>query len=385
MRRCMRPHLGSLVLALVLVVACGTDGPAGIDNGNGTDQTEPLFPSQTFSGNFDSGTPADRWGCAQGGCRWDVVSAGPLGGLRETTAGTLPDNFLFQSPDPQALEPSSFGTCERFSAGFKQSGTFAFNYFVQTAGPVYGGTDGNYLEVDVSRDSVEYDPDFEDSVIVSSDVSHVLKETGNVSSRFQMSLPAGHYDFDFCYTRNRTYNIGPDLVQIDNVDTCAGTSCKGEIPPAPRCRVDEGATLVPDLSTLPIPTFTIDRVQGTTDRYYMIIDTDFLEFITGGLETLGPQWDTFRSEIDGVRTETLVDGKTCDVDTRKSLLIEMSTSEIFDFVASTGIISEGFDAITTALEDFLSQAAVNAAIQKVEEKIEATLLTWLAKLIAAVI
>jgi hypothetical protein len=256
---------------------------------------------------------------------------------------------------------------------------------VKTAGPVPGGTDGNYLEVDVWKDSVAYDPDFEDSVIVSSDRTQVLKESGEASSRFQMALPAGHYDFDFCYTRNWTYMAGPDFVQVDNVDTCAGTGCLGEIPPAPRCRVDEGATLVPDLSALPIPTFTLAREQGTEDRYYLIIDTDFLELITGGMELAGTQWDQFRSEIDGVRAETLVDGRTCDVETRKSLLIEMSTSEIIDFVASTGLIAEAFDELHDAFWNYVDQAAVNAVIQKVEEKIEATLLTWFAKMLAAVI
>ena len=150
------------------------------------------------------------------------------------------------------------------------------------------------------------------------------------------------------------------------------------VPPAPRCRVDQGATLVPDLSALPIPTFTLAREQGTTDRYY-------LAFITGGMETAGSQWDQFRSEIDGVRTETLVDCKTCDVETRKSLLIEMSTSEIVDFVTSTGLIAEAFDELHDAFWNYVDQATVNAVIQNVEQKIEATLLTWVAKMLAAVI
>lgn len=306
------------------------------------------------------------------------MQAGPLAPVKETATDQPIDNWVFESPDPQALDLNQGGSCERFSAGFKQSGTFAFNYFVKTAGPVPGGTEGNYLEVDVWRDSVAYDASFGDTVIVSSERTQVLKKSGDASSRFQMALPAGHYDFDFCYTRNRTDMAGPDFVQVDNVDTCAGTGCLGEIPPAPRCRVDQGATLVPDLSALPIPTFTLAREQGTTDRYY-------LAFITGGMETAGSQWDQFRSEIDGVRTETLVDGKTCDVETRKSLLIEMSTSEIVDFVTSTGLIAEAFDELHDAFWNYVDQATVNAVIQNVEQKIEATLLTWVAKMLAAVI
>ena len=78
-------------------------------------------------------------------------------------------------------------------------------------------------------------------------------------------------------------------------------------------------------------------------------------------------------------------GHSHDVETRKSLLIEMSTSEIVDFVTSTGLIAEAFDELHDAFWNYVDQATVNAVIQNVEQKIEATLLTWVAKMLAAVI
>lgn len=388
----------AFVPALLLIEGCSSED-AGVGAG---DEGLELFASQVFSDNFDTGTPDTRWGCTFPDlrgyfCSWEVAGAGDLDPMAETaTADSFPsaitvgvDNFVFQSPDPEALDLNRSFSCERFSAEFEQAGTFAFNYFVNTAGSV-GFQDGNYLEVNYVRNIVEFDPVIEEELIVDSETINILKVSGNESDRSITSLPPGNYDFEFCYLRNRTFNIGPgfgpDFVQVDDVETCVGTVCAGERPKAKRCRADQGQTLVPDISKLPIETFTINRVQGTTNRYYVIIDTDFLAFISGGLLTNNSAAaQAFRAEVDGVRDLALVDGRTCDVDTRRSLLIEMSRAEVIDLVLSTGIITDLLDQLETALANEAGDAALNQLIQSVQEKILSKILEELVKALARAI
>jgi hypothetical protein len=320
-------------------------------------QEVEFFPPQAFTDNFDSGDTRFRWGC--GGsfpCVWEVVSAGPLGAsveLVEADAG--PDNFVFQSPDPMALDLNRQGSCERFAAEFEEEGTFAFNYFVQTAGPVGGIFDGNNLEVNIVSHTLEYDPIFDEDIIVDSQARNILTRSGNHSGRIHEILAPGHYDFEFCYSRNHTENIGPDFVQIDNVETCAGTGCIGGLAPVSRCRIDQGATVVPDIGALPTETFTLARAPGETIRYYLIIDTQFLDLVSGGLENrLDPTLAALKAEVDGVRTIIIQDGKTCDIDQRTSVLIEMTAKEILDFLAATGVIEAAFDALRSALWDVVT-------------------------------
>ncbi len=315
------------------------------------DSEEEIFPPQAFSDNFDSGQPRFRWGCSFIPCSFEVVSGGPLDTRVELAGDAGPENFVFQSPDPMVQSPDTGGTSERFSARFEEEGTFAFNYFVQTATDAGGFPNGNYLEVNIWSNTVEYDPDFDEDIVVSSERETVLSVSGATSGRHHEILPPGHYDFEFWYIRNRNFDVGPmDFVQIDNVETCVGTSCIGELAPVSRCRIDQGATVVPDLGALPTETFTLARAPGETIRYYLIIDTQFLNFVSGGLENRSdPLLVALKAEIDGVRTIINQDGKTCDIDQRTSVLIEMTAKEILDFLAATGVIEIAFDALRSAL------------------------------------
>lgn len=393
--RRVHPRRAGLFLMTLALYACGSSGaPTGPGNGNGgggggTTPAKPFYPSQTFSDSFKAGTPDARWGCAQGGCLWQAVQAGPLGLDTAASTATPINNFVLESPDPQALILNQSGSCQQFSAGFTQPGTFAFDYFVKTATAIPLGQDGNYLEVAVTKDSVIYDPNFGDSVPVSSSRTEVLKVSGDTASRFQMKLPTGDYDFQFCYTRNRTYQIGPDFVQVDNVDTCAGTSCMGEIPVAPRCQEDQGATLVgtgyPDSTVLRQNIIFVTRVQGTSDKYYVIANPTVLDFISQGLQAAGAQFDTLRVPVDSMRSAVQLYGTDCEIDGRRALLIKVSTADIVDFVISTGIISEAFQEMHDAFWNYADQSAINSIIQNIEQKIEAKLLEEVAKMIQYII
>ncbi len=357
----MRTPLRSPFLWLVLLVGCGSGGIAG--------DGKYRFPGQAFAENFDAGRAAARWECGQGGCPWDVVQAGHLATVREaagTSAGKR--NYVFQSPDPQALDLNPSMSCVAYPARFTQPGTFAFNYLIKTAGPILGGQDGNYLEVTLTSYTVEDDPEFGE-VIVDNRDSLVLKETGESSSRFQMALAPGYYAFRFCYLRNRTFQIGPDFVQIDDVDTCVGTGCLGEIPLVPRCQPDQGAILVPNLSAIPTYLMSVTRVQGVPGRYHVIVNTDVLEFISGGLQQAGPEYDAVRAEVDGILDVVYVDGTTCEVDRRRSVVIAMTTTDIIDLVLLNATVDDLLDKAYTALQQQLISGIVAEFYQMLLEEI----------------
>ena len=350
-----------LVVSIVLLItlSCSSE-----DNGAGPaggDEEITSSTAQHFNDDFDTGTPGARWGCtlpdAPGYfCLWDVVESGPLDPLGNTTSGassntTVNDkNYVFQSPDPEAQDSGRGFSCERFTAEFEQQGTFAFNYFVNTAGPAGGIFDGNTLEVNVWRNTVEFDPNFNEDIIIAREKQEqVLLVYGAESSRSITTLLPGHYDFEFCYNRNHTFNIGPDYVQVDDIVTCSDSSCAGRVPEVARCQVDQGATVVSDLNSIPSNIFAVSRVEGTTNRYYIIVDQNVLELISAGLDGRADQFlNELNSEIDGVLNTTYVDGKSCDVDNRVSLLIEMTPQEFLDFLAATGAITALLDALKSA-------------------------------------
>ena len=151
-----------------------------------------------------------------------------------------------------------------------------------------------------------------------------------------------------------------------------------------RCEADQGETLVPDISTLPTETFSINRVQGEEFRYYLIIDTGFLDFISGGLAA-DPKYDAFRAEIDGVRTVALRDGVTCALDQRTSLLIEMTLVEVIDLVIATGVITDALDALEQAIANQAGDSAINSIVQGIQQKIAEWAFKFIGKIIARVI
>ena len=188
----------------------------------------------------------------------------------------------------------------------------------------------------------------------------------------------------FCYERNRSIEIGKDYVHIDDVETCVGTVCMGEIPEVtvPRCQPDQGQILVPDVDAIPTDSpISITRVQGSSNRFRVILNVAFLEFISGGLEG-NSDWDDFRAEVDGVLTRTYVDGTTCELDTRTSLLIEMTTAEIIDYVLATGVVTDALEAIEQAFYDAAGNAAVNALVQGIQERFAQWVFTLLARAIS---
>jgi hypothetical protein len=390
--------LSAMVVPL-LVAGCGGSGSAGGSAGSGgsggSDNREPVvscadvanpdefFPPQEFADDFDCGRAGNRWIGP-----WEVVAAGALDPYAEPPEVPGPgqqgsENYVFQSPDPLLSESFRGLSCTGFPAEFAEEGTFAFNYFVKTAQPIAGVPfSGNRLEVSVYSNTLD-----SEGFPIDSQRENVLTVDGSVSSRFSTTLPAGYYDFEFCYVRDRIADVsGPDFVQIDDVDTCAGTGCQGEVPVFARCRVDQGQTLVPSLGTLPTPTFEFNRVQGTDDRYYLIVDLDFLDFISGGLEALqGERYDAIKAEVDGLRMQTLVDGETCEIDTRKSLLIEMSDDEFLDFLLETGLLEEALDELEQALIEGATQALVDAALDKIEQKIGEQVAKFLGKMLGKLI
>lgn len=364
------------VFAVWLLAACGSD-PTGT-GGGGVGELE-LFPPQEYSDDFDSGEAGRRWDCDASPCAWEVVSAGPLAPRVEPVAKDGSENFVLQSPDPLGESPNTFFRCDSFYADFEVEGTFAFNYFINTAGPI-GPQDANRLRVVIYRHTVEFDEDFGEDIIIDTEIVEEWSEYGQVSSRFYRVLPAGKYEFWFCYDRNRSIDIGADYVQIDDVETCVGTDCIGEIPEEPRCQPDQGQILVPDIDFIPTHIISITRVQGTTNRFHVIINLAFLEFISGGLAG-NSDWDDFRGEVDGVVTRTYVDGTTCELDQRTSLLIEMTTAEMIDYVIATGVITDTLEALEQAFFDAAGNAAVNALVQGIQEKFAQWVFTLLARLI----
>lgn len=345
--------LPTIIASLSLMLGCSSD-----DSGTGGGINE-FFQAQAFSDNFDNGLPDDRWGCTFPDlpgyfCNWEVVAAPPLDpstvNAPPPTAVMLPagatvgiDNFVFQSPDPEALDLNRSGSCERFSVEFEQAGTFAFNYYVSTAGPLFP-TEGNILEVNVWKNIVEFNPDFEEEIIIDSERTNVLTKSGNESGRFSMPLEAGFYDFEFCYVRNRTFNIGPDFVQIDNVETCIGTSCVGDAQEIARCTADQGESLVPNLNAVPRHLFAVTGTgpNGRSSPYILIIDTVVLDLFVRDLDPADPFVSELMQQIDGVRTQILVDARTCDRDTRKHVRLQMTEAEALDFLLATFGANEAF-------------------------------------------
>jgi hypothetical protein len=357
--------------------AGGTSGTSGAGDGGtaGTggdrapvircsDVADPdeFFPPQDFADGFDCGRAGNRWSGP-----WEAVAAGSLDPAAQPPevaseteaslkqgASSLPDNYVLQSPDPFLMDGTRGTSCTGFSAEFEEEGTFAFNYLVKTALDVGLPFSGNYFEANIYNNTVD-----SEGLPIESMRLNVLTLEGGVSSRFATQLPPGYYDFEFCYVRNRTGDVeGPDFVQIDDVETCVGTSCEGEVPEVTRCRVDQGATVVPDITAVPINLVSVVQVQGTSDRYHVIVNTDFLDLVIGGLDAGGPAYDILRNQIEGVREVVLVDGRTCDVDTRRSVLIEMSRSELIDLVIATGAIEAALDRLDDpATDEFFENAA----------------------------
>ncbi len=319
-----------------LVAACSTGG----DEGGG----DPYFGPQSFSDHFETGTPSPRWGCTTGGCSWQVVQALSIAPTAGGVAPGAGSNHVFQSPDPQVLDLNRQGQCQSFATHFRAAGTFAFDYFVNTAGPV-GVQSGNVLEVRIGTSSVEYDANFGEYVPIATRWETVVSQHGRVSARFQRSLPPGFYDFQFCYNRLRTFNItDPDFVQVDNVETCVGTGCFREVQPVARCTAGQGETLVPSLGSVPTFLFAVtgSGPSGRSSPYILIMNAAVLDFFLQGLNPADPLVSGLRQEIDGVRTEILVDARTCDSDTRKYVRLQMTEAELVDFVLRTFEVNTAF-------------------------------------------
>lgn len=418
-RRLLTTRAFLSVFASLFLLACGgsesagngtggsgaVDGAGGSGGDNGapvvscsddTDEDlEAFFQSQTFSDGFDCGRAGNRWIAP-----WEAVVAGSLdpaanppevidsgdsaSAKQKSGSGTVV-NYVLQSPDPMLED--GFSSSTEFSADFEEQGTLAFNYFVQTSPGISGiPRTGNYFEVSANRFAPDADgfPELAENRVL-------FRTDGRESSRYFEVLPAGDYIFAFCHTIHRTEDAElPDFIQIDDVETCVGLSCRGAIPEVPRCRVDQGQTLVPSLSAVPTKIFDLNRVQGTDDRYYMVIDLDFLDFIVGGLETLeGERWDAIRAEVDALGTQTLVDGQTCDVDTRRSLLFEMSDEEFLEFLLETGILEDALEELEQAfIEGALegtTAALVNAAADKIEQEIGEAFAKFMGKVVGKLI
>ena len=385
----------TLVSTLSLMLGCSGD-EAGVGGGDGVNE---FFPTQAFSYDFDSGSPDDRWGCTFPDlpgyfCSWEVVPAPPLDpsavNAPSATALMLPaaatvgiDNFVFQSPDPEAQDLNRQSSCERFSVEFEQAGTFAFNYYVRTAGPIFP-TDGNYLEVNLVKHIVEFNADFGENIIVDSQSTNLQKWSGTESGRYSTALEPGFYDFEFCYSRNRTFNIGPDFVQVDNVETCVGSSCVGEVQDVARCTADQGETLVPGfLNSVPRHLFTVtgSGPDGRSSPYILILDTVILDLFVNELDSADPTLLALRQQIDGVRNETLVSALNCDRDTRKYVRLQMTEAELLEFILATFEVNEAFVFAYIAVKSGWTLERTQQMIQAFSDQV----IPWQPKLIASIV
>jgi hypothetical protein len=324
------------------------------------------FGPQTFSDSFESGKPSPRWGCDLGGCPWQAapsVSIAPTAGNVAAGAGS---NYAFQSPDPQALDLNQSVGCQAFTAHFAALGTFAFDYFVNTAGPV-GLQGGNVLEVRVATDSVMYDAELGEYLPLSRQWETVVSQYGRANARFQKVLPPGFYEFEFCYNRQRTFNlVDPDFVQVDNVETCVGTSCFRDVPlPAP-CTAGQGVTLLPSLNSVPTLLFAVtgSGPNGRSSPYTLIINAALLDLFIQGLNPADSIESVLRQHIDGVRTEILVDARTCDSDTRKYVRLQMTDVELVDFILATFELNRVFIYVYLAIE-------AGWTVEKTQEMVQA--------------
>jgi len=344
-RSSLRSILGSTLAVTLFMVGCG-----GEDDGEGT---LDFFGPQTFSDDFDSGQASGRWGCWEGECAWDVVevpdSLLPTGGASAGVAAGSPaaatspgSNFVFQSPDAEAQNLNRGFTCERISSHFEETGTFGFDYYVNTASAV-GFQDDNALEVTLVTSTIEDDPDF-GPIPIDSEREQLLYLTGTANSRYQVTLPPGYYDFEFCYRRGRTFEIGPDFVQIDNVETCLGTSCLRDIPEGVRCIPEQGQILVPSVGAVPTHLFTLTGSgdDGLSSPYILIINAAILDFFAQDLDPNDPLAMSLLEQIDGVGQDILLDAKTCDTDTRRYVRMQLTEQEIIELILANFEVNEAF-------------------------------------------
>ena len=105
--------------------------------------------------------------------------------------------------------------------------------------------------------------------------------------------------------------------------------------------------------------------------------------LTKYLDTRSPK--AIRAEVDALGSLTLVDGQTCDVDTRRSVLFEMSDDEFLDFLLETGILEEALAELEQAFIEGATEAAVNAAIDKIEEKVGEAFAKFVGKVVGKLI
>jgi hypothetical protein len=139
------------------------------------------------------------------------------------------------------------------------------------------------------------------------------------------------------------------LAACDSEDAdCPPEICNSVSEPASTaelCTADQGDAVNED-PVFEQSTFRVHRIEEQADRYYLILEVNFLQYIVNGLTEDGPGSEQVIAELEGLITLAETSGTSCDgeTNTRTYLVIEQSADDIIDLALSS-------DALGKALED----------------------------------